>query len=180
MVYNYKELLKKYKKRYIINKLLREKKIYKVEFDVYSENLYVNPLVLYSKRYSFGIITLQSALFYYNFTDVIPDVVFLATYDKAHTIKNKNIKQIFIEKDKLYQGMIVENTVDGPINIYDKERLLLEFLKRRNKFSFEYYKEVINNYREISEQIDMYKIEKYLSIYKNGEKLLDIINREVF
>ena len=33
---------------------------------------------------------------------------------------------------------------------------------------FDYYKEIIRNYRDISYELDMYKIEEYLSLYKNN------------
>ena len=42
------------------------------------------------------------------------------------------------------------------------------------------YKEIISNYRKITDNLDMYKIEDYLSLYKNDEKISDILMREVF
>ena len=45
---------------------------------------------------------------------------------------------------------------------------------------FDYYKELISNYRAYSNKLDMYKIEKYISLYKNESNLSDALLREVF
>lgn len=71
--------------------------------------------------------------------------------------------------------------VDGEkVNIYDRERLLIELIRKRKKIPFDYYKEIIGNYREIINELDMYKIEKYLSLFKNDINLTDALQREVF
>ena len=64
--------------------------------------------------------------------------------------------------------------------MYDKERLLIELIRKRASIPFDYYKEIILNYRYISEELDMYKIEEYVSLFKNEVNLFDIIQREVF
>ena len=66
------------------------------------------------------------------------------------------------------------------VNMYDKERLLIELIRKRASIPFDYYKEIILNYRYISEELDMYKIEEYVSLFKNEVNLFDIIQREVF
>lgn len=66
------------------------------------------------------------------------------------------------------------------VNIYDKERLLVELIRKRNQISFDYYKELISSYRESSDKLDMYKIEKYLALYKNEVNLSNALLREVF
>lgn len=38
----------------------------------------------------------------------------------------------------------------------------------------------ISNYRACSDKLDMYKIEKYISLYKNESNLSDALLREVF
>ena len=82
--------------------------------------------------------------------------------------------------DILKQGK-VEVEVDGEkVNMYDKERLLVELIRKRKQIPFDYYKEIIANYRRISEDLDMYKIEEYLSLYKNDVNLADALMREVF
>ena len=66
------------------------------------------------------------------------------------------------------------------VNMYDKERLLVELIRKRKQIPFDYYKEIISNYRKISDDLDMYKIDEYLSLYKNDVNLSDVLMREVF
>ena len=71
--------------------------------------------------------------------------------------------------------------VDGEfVNMYNKERLLVELIRKRNQIPFDYYKEIIGNYRKIADELDMYKIEQYIALYKNECNLGNILLREVF
>ena len=71
--------------------------------------------------------------------------------------------------------------VDGEeVNMYNKERLLVELIRKRNQIPFDYYKEIVANYRKIADELDMYKIEQYIALYKNECNLGNILLREVF
>ena len=123
---------------------------------------------------------MDSAFYFYDMTDVIPKKIYLATDSHSRKIKNDNIVQLFVDGKILNEGKIKEKIDDEYINIYDKERLLVELIRKRNQISFDYYKELISNYRECSDKLDMYKIEKYISLYKNESNLSDALLREVF
>ena len=58
--------------------------------------------------------------------------------------------------------------------------MLVELIRKKNIIPFDYYKEIISNYRKISDDLDMYKIDEYLSLYKNDVNLSDVLMREVF
>ena len=62
----------------------------------------------------------------------------------------------------------------------DKERLLIDLIKNSDKIPFDYYKEIINNYREISNKLDINKISDYLCYYKHDLDLFIQIQKEVF
>ncbi len=66
------------------------------------------------------------------------------------------------------------------INIYNKERMLIELIRNKNTISFDYYKEIIGNYREIADEIDMSLLADYLECFVNGKNIFEIIHREVF
>ena len=66
------------------------------------------------------------------------------------------------------------------INIYDKERMFIELARGKNKMGYDMYKEIIANYRKIADNLDMEKIEKYLSYFPYEDKLFEIIQDEVF
>ena len=45
---------------------------------------------------------------------------------------------------------------------------------------YDMYKEIIANYRKIADNLDMEKVEKYLSYFPYDDKLFEIIQDEVF
>jgi len=180
MLYSYNELIKKYKTRYNINKALKANEIYKLEHGIYSDKKVVDPLLLYSKKYPYAVITMDSAFYYYNLTDVIPNKVYLATPRKYRTIKNDKIVQIFSEKSILDVGKTVVKINNQDVYMYNKERLLVELIRKRKQIPFDYYKEIIANYREIVDELDIQKIEKYLSLFKNDLNISEALQREVF
>ncbi len=180
MVYNYKEMIEIYGNDYNLKKALSRNEIFKLDKGIYSSKKIVSPLVIYSKKYPNSVITMDSAYYYYNLTDVIPSKVYLATDRNTDKINNEKIVQTFMSKDILYQGRVNLQTNDGVINIYDRERLLIELIRKKKQIPFDYYKEIISNYRAIVEELDMYKIEEYLALFKNDMNLSNILQMEVF
>ncbi|MCI8291853.1 MAG: hypothetical protein HFJ25_06415 [Clostridia bacterium] len=180
MVYNYKEIIEIYGNDYNLKKALSKNEIFKLDKGIYSNKKIVSPLVIYSKKYPNSVITMDSAYYYYNLTDVIPSKVYLATDRNADKINNEKIVQTFMAKNILYQGRVNLQTNDGVINIYDRERLLIELIRKKKKIPFDYYKEIISNYRALVDELDMYKIEEYLALFKNDMSLSNILQMEVF
>lgn len=180
MVYSGKEAIKKYGTRYNLLKALKNKEFFKLDHGVYSDKDLVNPMIVVSKKYPSGIITMDSAFYYYDLTDVIPRKTYIATNRNSNTIKNEKIAQVWVPKDILDAGkeeVIIDNE---NVKIYNKERLLVELIRKRKQIPFDYYKEIISNYRKIADELDMYKIEQYLSLYKNEANIADALLREVF
>ena len=180
MVYTYKEIIKKYKDDYNIRKALKNNQLYRVEKGIYSDSKYANPLIIYSKKYPNAVITMDSAFYYYNLTDVIPNRIYLDTPSNVRSIKNEKIVQSFSSEELLNVGKDIVIVENQEVFMYDKERMLIELIRRRKKFSFDYYKELIASYREIVDDLDMYKIENYISFFKKDINLFDVMQREVF
>ena len=137
-------------------------------------------MIIASKKYSSAIITMDSAFYYYDLTDVIPRKTYVATNRNSNKIKDEKIVQIKVPKDILNYGED-EVLIDGEkVKMYNKERLLVELVRKKNQIPFDYYKEIISNYRKIADDLDMYKIEEYLSLYKNEVNIANTLLREVF
>ena len=58
--------------------------------------------------------------------------------------------------------------------------MLIELIKNKKSIPFDYYKEVILNYRNIVDDLQNWKIEQYLENYSQEERILNIIQKEVF
>ena len=180
MLYFHKELKEKLKSDYQIQKAVSNKEYFKIENGLYSDMEFVNPLEIICKKYPEAVFTSDSAYYYYDLTDVIPDYFYLATKRSDTRINDKNIKQIFIPNDLFEFGKTqikIENII---ISIYDEERMLVELIRKKNIIPFDYYKEIISNYRKKTDKLDIYKIQEYISYYKNELSLYDTLMREVF
>jgi len=180
MIYSYNELIKKYKNQYQINKAVNEGKIFKVAHGFYSDDKDVNELEIITAKYPNAIFTSRSAYYFYNLTDVIPRKNYLAIEIHQKIQKKDGIELTYMKKELHELGVTTLKTHNAVINIYDREKLLIELVRNKNNFGYDYYKEVINNYREITNELDIQKMTEYLKKYKNKDNLLMTIKDEVF
>lgn len=180
MIYYRRELNNDEYSTYQLIKLLDDKKLFKIGNGLYSDKKYVNPLEIICKKYPNAVFTMDSAFYYYDLTDVIPDYYYLATRRTDTRINDRNVKQVFVPNDMFDFGITQIEVENVKINIYDQERLLVELLRKKNVIPFDYYKEIISNYRKRVDMLDVYKLQEYMSYYKNSSSLYDTLMREVF
>ena len=121
----------------------------------------------------------QSAYYYHGLTDVIPDDYFLATRREDTRIKEENIHQTYV-KDELFDIGVTEIENNGAkIKIYDLERMLIDLIRFKSKIPFDYYKEVINNYRNRIYEMDFSKLEEYAAHFDKKENIMKAVELEV-
>jgi len=123
---------------------------------------------------------MESAFYYHDLTDVIPEEYFLLTSKHSSKIRDTRIKQIYDSCSSLDMGKTVIDINGAQINIYNKERMLVELIRKKNQLPFDYYKEIVNNYRKIANDLDTFKIAEYISYYKNEEILFDRLQSEIY
>lgn len=180
MILLYKELIKQYKNDYEIKKLIKTGKIIKIEKGIYSDNNNINYLEVLTKKYPNAIFTLDSAFYYHNLTDVIPEKECLALRRNSTKISDGRVKVIYYQ-DKFFEiGKSILRVNGVEIPIYDKERMLVELIRNRKTLGFDYYKEIIGNYREIKDSLSTKKIAEYISKFAIEDHLYDVIMKEVF
>lgn len=180
MILLYKELIEKYKSNYKIKKLVDEGRIFKIEKGIYSDKKDANYLEIISKKYPNAIFTMDSAFYYHNLTDVIPEKEYLALKRDSTKINDSRIKVTYYQ-DKFFDIGKSNLNINGvEVQVYDKERMLIELIRNRNSMGFDYYKEIIENYREIKETLNTKKIGEYISNFKIENHLYDVIMKEVF
>lgn len=180
MVFSYKELKNKVKSNYQIKKLIKDGLIYKVDDGIYSDKYNNHYLEIILKKYPNAVISGDSAFYYHNLTDVIPIKVYITTNRNSGRYNDSNIKQSYTNDKYLSLGKTCIDYEGVKIVTYDKERMLLELVKNKNTMAYDYYKEIIHNYRRIFDKLDTYKLQEYASVYPNGDRLMAIIQDEVF
>lgn len=179
MLYSYKQAIELSGSNHLLQKDIELGKLFKIENGIYSTEQYVSELDIISMKYPNAIFTLNSAFYYYELTDVIPDFYYIKTGTKAKKIKDTRIKQFYETSNQLELGSTVFNYNNSKIKIYNKERLLVELIRNKNNLSFDYYKEVLLNYRKIINQLDMQAIQDYAYALPKSKLILETLQLEV-
>ncbi len=180
MLYSYKECIERYGSDYKIKKEIEKGQLFKLSTGIYSNKKNVSDNAVIQKKYSNTVFTLNSAFYYQGLTDTIPSQYYLATDKDATKIKDSRIKQIYDNYDSLNLGTEVKEYDGFDILIYSKERLLVELIRYKNKFPFDYYKEIIGNYRKILNDLDFQLVEEYAEKLPKSKMVIDTIQNEVF
>jgi len=180
MIYSYEECIDKFRTVYGISRAVKEGELFKVMPGIYSSKRYWDDLECIIRRYPKAIFTLQSAWYYHGLTDEIPLMYHVATLRDTAKIKDKSVKQYFVSSNIFEIGSFVMDYQGIRVPIYDKERMLIELFRNKNKLPFDLYKEVVGNYRNLINELNIVKIEQYLRSFDRNAKIRNAIQLEVF
>lgn len=180
MILTYKECIEKYGNDYRLAMAVREESIYRVEPGVYSTKRYSSDLEVIVKKYPNAILTGESAFYYHDLTDVIPERYHIATKAKAAKLTDARIEQIYTRDDLLEKGVIEVEIHGVKVKMYDKERMLIELLRNKNSMPYDLYKEILGNYRKIIETLQIWRIQEYVDIFPKSKMISKALEEEVF
>lgn len=169
MIYTAQELKAKLGNYQRINKAISDGDYIKLSHGLYVDSdPNLSELEALFMRYPNAVLTMQSAFAFHGLSDYIPDKYYVATVQNAHVINNSKVTQIFVLNKIFAFGKETIKTKYGTINIYDKERLLIELFRLKTKIDYPLYKEVVNSYRKLmaNHELDNHKIVKYCSLLK--------------
>lgn len=180
MLLTYQDCMKIYGTDYQLDKQLKDGNLFKIEKGVYSNVTNVSGIDVITLKYPKGIFTLDSAFYFYSYTDVVPDKYVIATDRNSAKIKDERVVQIFCSKSFLEIGKTTMNYANSNINIYNKERLLIELIRYKNRFPFDYYKEIVTSYRKQIMNLDIELIQDYVEKLPKSSKIMEMIQMEIF
>ena len=180
MLYTYPECLENRQSHYQIKKQISEGNLYKIEKGVYSDQPDVTTLAVLSFKYPKAVFTMDSAFYYHGLTDVIPDEYHLATDKHSIYLSDERVHQYYVPSHILDLGVTTLQRRDATIRIYDKERMLIELLRYKNKLPFDYYKEILRNYRNLIYDLDIERIQEYAATFPRSKMISEALDREVF
>ena len=179
MLLTYKECLDKYGSDYQLKKEIASGSLFMREKGIYSTKRNNPEIDIIMLKYPKTVCTGKSAYYYHSLTDEIPDHYYLATRRTDTRIRDPRVIQSFLKDEIFYAGITEIQYNNSNIRIYDRERMLIELMRFKGKMPMDYYKEIINNYRKSSFELDFGIVEDYAAMFKSGAKLMHMIQMEV-
>ena len=179
MLIDFKTCKARFGSPYQIEKAVREGRIFKMAAGIYSEDGTESEIEVLQMKYPRAIVSFDSAYFYYDMTDYIPEQYTLTIENHAHLVRDERVRFYFVPEEVLDVGATTLDYDGAKIKIYDKERLLIETARMRTKMPQDLYHEVIGNFRRIAEDLYPAKMEDYLDSFPKRDVILNVIRREV-
>ncbi|MCF0141398.1 MAG: hypothetical protein HUJ78_05205 [Mogibacterium sp.] len=179
MILTYKECIEKYGSDYMVKKEINEGRLYRKQKGVYSDEKRCSEVEIITAKYPRAIYAGESAHYYYGLTDAIPDEHTLATKRSDTRIKDPAVRQIFIKEELFDFGRTTLEYRGTTINIYCPERLLVDLIRLKSNYPFDYYKEVIREFRRLTEKMDFFIIEEYANKFRSRKAIMKAIQMEV-
>lgn len=179
MIITHKAAVAEFGSPYRINKEIKANRLFRVARGFYSDTRYVDPYVLCAMRYPGAIVTMDSAFYLHGLTDRVPDKVHLATARGATRITDAGVVQRFSEDRLLNPGKTVIERDGAKIQVYGRERMLIELMRASASMAPDYYAELIGAYRRIVDELDLYAVEEYMEMFERSGYMADILQREV-
>lgn len=179
MLYTYNDMIGRYGSAYQIARAVDRGNLFKVARGLYSDDRHPDSAAIACALWPQAVLTMDSAYYHYGLTDVVPDLVHVATPRNATRIRDPCIRQYFMEPKLLQDGVQIDTVNGNAIRIFSKERMLVELLRNAGYLPLDYYKELIGSYRRIIGALDMREIETCMALYKREDSLLDMLQREV-
>lgn len=173
------ECLAEYGSDYMIQQKVDAGELFRVGKAVYSENAQVPEIAVLSYQYPNAVVTMHNAFYMHGLTDVIPDEYDLATDRDAAKIKDQRVHQYFVPAGFFEQGVVMTDYKGYQIPVYSRERMLIELLRYKSKLPFDYYKEILLNYRRIMPQLDIQAIQDYAMDAPKSGKIMETLQMEV-
>ena len=173
------ECLALYGSDYKIQQRVKKGELFQIEKGIFSEKPDVPELAILTYKYPNAVVTMRNAFYIYGLTDVIPDKYDLATDRNAAKIPDKRVRQYFYPTDFFRDGTDTINYKGYRIPIYCLERMLIELIRYKKKLPFDYYKEIILNYRKILPRLNIERIQDFELAAPKSNKILETLQMEV-
>src|SRR6056297_43020 len=158
-----------------IQRLLDEQIIEKIKHGYYIlYNSFPREEVIIARMFPDAVIYLESALFYYEYTDRVPNswqiTVNKHSYPKQYNISYMKIKPYFIKED--YRKIGINNILidNVEVKIYDKNKTICDVLRYENKVDNELFTSAIKNYIKDNEK-DIRTLMEYGDILNVSNKI---------
>ena len=165
--------------KYELKKLLASNILERISKGYYKlENEEISDIGIVSKIVPGAVLCLDSALFYYGYSDRIPSEIHIAVNKDISKSKVKFdypfVKAYFVEPFLLEIGVEKKRIGDTDMLIYSRDRLICDCLFYENKMEIELLNKAIKNYIKDTKK-NISKLMQYAKIRKVEKKVYDKI-----
>ena len=128
-----------------------------------------------------GIVCVESALFYYNYSDFAPRVWTIAVPRSISLTRLKfdvvPVKAYFVQKENYELGKTIANFEGTQLFIYDRERTVCDCFKYRTRLDNETFNKAVNAYvaDEKKNLSNLSRYAKELGLYKRVMDLMEVM-----
>ena len=179
MIITHEAAVAKYGSPYRINKEIEAGRLFRVARGYYSDVRHADPYALCAVRYPGAIVTMDSAFYLHGLTDRVPDRVYLVTARGATRVSDPGVVQRFSEDRLLNPGKTTIRRSGADIQVYSRERMLVELMRASASMAPDYYAELIGSYRRLVDELDLYAVEEYMDLFERNGYMATILQREV-
>ena len=143
-----------------------------------AENYEPNETAMIAKLFPEAILCMDTALFYFGYSDRTPldwHLAFSRNISKSRfKLSYPAIKPYYIDEKYLLIGVIQEKIENMEMKIYDRDRVICDCLKHKNKMDSEMFNKAIQSYINDPQKnlINLVTYAKQLRVY---QKTLDFI-----
>lgn len=180
MLLRYSDCKERFGSPYQIEKAVREGRLFKMAPGVYSESGEESEIEVLQARYPKSVLSLDSAYYYYDMTDEVPERYVLVTADNAPRICDPTVRQLYVPAGALMVGATEYDYEGERLRIYNLERLLVETARMKNLMPADLYKEIVLWYRANQDRLDSSKLGEYAVAFPHKDRILTIIDSEVY
>lgn len=167
-------------KNYQISKLCRKGFLERIRRGFYQVGAYQESEdeKIIARLYPDGILCMDSALFYYGYTDRTPlewTLAFPRSVSRSRfKIENPKIKPYFIQQDLFLLGVTKQEINGVLLSIYDRERTICDCFKYQNKIDSELFNKAILAYTR-DEKKNLGNLSIYAKKMRVYKKVLEIV-----
>ena len=179
MLYGYDDMIERYGSAYRIGRAVSSGEVHKVARGLYSDERHPDPSAVACALYPQAVLTMDSAFYLHGLTDVVPEMVHVATPRNSTRIRDARVRQHFMREGLMGTGVEVLDAEGSPVRAFSRERMLVELLRNAGTLPMDYYRELIGSYRRIADGLDMREVEDCLALYQRCDSLFDMMQREV-
>lgn len=136
---------------------------------------------LISKLLPQGIICVESALFYYGYSDFAPHkwtVAVPRSFSRViKAMQEVPVKAYYIQNEFYHYGATVGNFNDVTLKVYDRERTICDCFKYRSKLDNEIFNKALNAYVADPKKnlVNLSKYAKDMGVYTKLMNVMDVL-----